>query len=348
MKIPDIAIGAIIGALIAATVALLTILLKDYLIPILTERRTAKGRRKETFRRYASPIIIASKSLLFRIKEVFRRGNFLLANAPKNDFNEYKFISTLYRLCALIGWIQASKIELSFIEVEKNEDFKKIELALEQFEKSLADGHHVEQSVLEQICVLCNISLDKVSLDKKKKIAIEIENKINESCCRESVSITEDLSDEQKSSLVSEVCNLICLNINCALIPSQVLKEKVQTIAKEMSRVEAFLYRDWQSAIGDLMLKKADKDSNRKFEVIGYKDFETLYFSEDKEIIKWIKRVKKLFYNLDISIDNRFDDRINQLRKVYAATYEILKTFSLINKGRVDISQSAIENLKNL
>lgn len=348
MQIPEVAVGAIVGALIAAVVALLTIFLKDYLIPILTEKRNARSKRKETFHRYASPIILSSKSLLFRIKEIFYRGNFLLETAPKNDFNEYKFISTLYRLCALIGWIHASKIELSFIEVEKNEDFKKIETALENFEKSLADGHHVEQSVLEQVCIICNIDLTNIDLKKKKKFAIEIENKINKYCCDESVSITEKLSENSKLNLASEVCDFICSQVGCALISRQVLEEKKQTIVKEMSRVEAFLYRDWQSAIGDIMLKRADKDSIRKFDIIGYKDFEKLYFSKDDDDIKWILRTKKLFYNLDTSKENRFDDRIQQLRKVYNATYQILTTFSSINKGRVDLTERVLEELEKL
>lgn len=348
MKIPDIALGAIIGALIAALVSLLTIWLKDYLIPILNDKRSERKRRRETFKRYAGPIIFASSSLLYRIKEMFRRGNFLLESAPKNDFNEYKFISTLYRFCSLIGWIRASKVELSIIEVDKSEDFKRIENALDQFEKSLADGQHVEQSVLEQVSLIFNLNIRQIGDRQRKKIAIEVENKINAACFICSVDVAEQIPKEKKIELAKDVCDLICQGIGCDQIEENRILDNLTTAIKEMSRVEAFIYRDWQSAIGDLMLKKADKESNKKFDIIGYREFEAYYFSDDEEIQKWIKRVKKLFYNLDTSVENRFDDRVSQIRKIYDAAFDILVTFSRINSGPVDISKNSIEKLRQL
>lgn len=348
IKIPDVAIGAITAALIGAVVALLTIGLKDFLFPIISENRIRRNKQKETFRRYASPIAIASTSLLYRLKEVFVRGTFLLESAPKNTFNEYKYISTMYRFCTLLGWIRASKLELSILEVTKDKDYQKIQNSIETFEKSLADGHHVEDSVLEQIIKELSINFSKVSGNSKRKIAVEVENLVHHFCYVGNSDTPEKLTSERQHELAFQVSNLICTRINCVPVIEKVIKEKVQTLMKEMSRIEVYIYRDWQSAIGDLMLKKAEKDSFRKYEVIGYKEFEALCFANDTEAKKWLKRVEKLFNNLDISVENRFDGRIELLRKTYNSTYLLLKAFSDVHPGPVNISKSALEQLRSL
>ena len=108
VKLPDAAqatiIGALVGSAIAALVAIFTIMVKDYLIPVLAEKREASRTRRLTFKKYANPLIVCSIALLYRLKEVFsNRGQFLLADAPRNEFNRYKYVSTVYRLCALLG-----------------------------------------------------------------------------------------------------------------------------------------------------------------------------------------------------------------------------------------------------
>lgn len=296
-KLPDAAKGAIIGAfigsIIAALIGLLTIFLKDFLIPIFSERRTDKKSKNRTFNNYAQPIAISSISLLYRIKEIFYRGHFLLDGAPKNNFNTYKYISSVYRLCVLMAWIRAAKIELSNISVNSSKDYLAISNALNQFEKSLADGEHIEQSVLEQLSKLWNINLSKLTTLDKKLLGIEIEKLIDEICYLENTEYPFLLTDENKLKLASTVSERICEKVKCGKISDNNLKDTISFSIKEMTRVEALIYRDWQSAIGDLMLKKSIKESERKFDVIGFKEFEEIWYDENPTSKKWITRIDK-------------------------------------------------------
>jgi hypothetical protein len=348
LKIPDAAIGAITAASIGAIISILTILTKDFWFPILTEKRSSKAKRRQTFRKYANPLMMSSIALLYRIKEIFYRGYFLLDATPKNFYNNYKYVSSIYRLLALIGWIRASKIELSHIEVESTDEYKQIEKAISAFEKSLADGEHIEQSVLENLSKHWNLQIANISKEEKKKLGVNIEKAVDEFCFKENVEIALLLSDEGKKGLAKEVCDLICTTLKCSKIDKEVINETVRTTIREMSRVEAWIFRDWQSALGDMMIKKASSDTDRKFEVIGFKEFERLYNSSEPEDKKWIERIDRLFKNLDVSIDDRFDARTLQFRNIYDATYVLLEAYSKVKTSEIDLAGDALKDLKQL
>jgi len=111
----------ITAALIGAGMAAITILIKDYWLDIIKENRSAKQTKDKTFKLYANPIIRASESLCWRLKEIFeQRGAFLLERNPRNIFFEYKYISTVYRLSVLIGWIRAVYREFAYIDTSND------------------------------------------------------------------------------------------------------------------------------------------------------------------------------------------------------------------------------------
>jgi len=315
---------------------------------MLTENRSSNSKRKQTFRKYGNPLMMSSVALLYRIKEIFYRGYFLLDITPKNFYNNYKYISSVYRLLAVIGWIRASKIELSHIEVETTDEYKQIGKAISAFEKSLADGEHIELSVLENLAKHWNLPIVNISEEEKKKLGVNIEKIVDEFCFKENVDIALSLSDEGKKGLAKEVCDLICSTIKCSKLELEVVSETVKTAIKEVSRVEAWIFRDWQSALGDMMIKKASSDTERKFEVIGFKEFERLYNSTEPEDKKWIARIERLFKNLDVSIDDRFDARTLQFKNIYNATYGLLEAYSKVKTGKIDLTGEALKDLKQL
>jgi hypothetical protein len=328
--------AAIIAALITGLVAILATLTKDYWFPILIENRNSRIKSEQTFKKYGHPLMLSSIQLLVRIKEIFERGYFLLDKTPKNQFNEYKYISSLYRLLALIGWIRASKIELSHIEVQKNDDYQKINDAIEEFEKSLADGQHIEQQVFENLSKKWVLK-DSTPPEEKKKLGILVERIVDEYCFNENVEIPIFLSDEKKRVLAKKVCDSICEHISIAPIDETIINESVNFTIKEMSRIEAWIFRDWQSALGDLMIKKSSSDVERKFEVIGFKEFENIYYSQIPEEKKWIGRINRLLKNLDVSVEDRFDARTQQIVNIYKATYNLLNAYSKVKTSEIDI-----------
>ena len=80
------------------------------------------------------------------------------------------------------------------------------------------------------------------------------------------------------------------------------------------------------------MIKKASGETERKYEIIGFKEFEKLYFSEEPEDKKWIGWIDRLFKNMDVSIDDRFDARTHQFKNIYNAAYGILEAYSKIKQ----------------
>lgn len=285
-------IGAIIGALITVTVAIFTVFVKDYLIPLTAEKRTQRNKRKEAFKGYSNPLILSSISFLYRTKEIFDSGDFLLATTPKNVYNEYKYISTLYRLCVLLGWIRAIKIELSHIEVKNTKEFDKIEKSLFEFEKSLADGDHIELSRLEHLCKLWLIDYASVPQNIKKYLGTQVEILIDVATFGENIETPDRLRSRSKTKLIKEVANLICEETGFPTISQDLLKTTSAEAIQEMSRIECWIYRDWQSAIGDLMIKSNNLGMARKYDALSFLEFENLCFNGDSSSRKWLRRVE--------------------------------------------------------
>jgi hypothetical protein len=83
---------------------------------------------------------------------------------------------------------------------------------------------------------------------------------------------------------------------------------------------EAYIYRDWQAAIGDLMIRQ-DKDRTRHFAVHGFGTFEDMILEgrKDKQsnVARWFDRLEGLLHDLDMAREGTFDARREQLRKLY-------------------------------
>lgn len=343
--IPDVTKGTIIVSIIGALVAFVTIITKDYWIPLLTDKRILKRKKDETFKKYSNPIIFSSISLLYRLQDIMYKGTFLLDSTPKNSYNIYKFVSTIYRFGALIGWIRASKIELSNIEVTTSEEYLLIEKAINKFEESLADGKHIEQSVLENLAGIWNLDLSSEDDSVKNYLSVNIQDIIDKYCEKKLVEIPILLNKKSKIKLINEISDLISSRINNQGIRAEISNENIENMIQSISRTESWIYRDWQSAIGDMMIKK-DISAGRQYEVMGYKEFEKIYFSEDQENIKWILRITGLFKNLDFSIDDKYDARPHQFKNIYAAVYNLLETYSHIKLESIDLTSKALTELK--
>jgi len=336
-------IGAFIGAFITLFIAAVTIAIKDYWIPILAEGRAARKAKKGAFKKYAHPVIIASTSLLYRLEEILlNRGQYLLDTSAKTVFNEYKYISTLYRLCSLMGWLRASDIELSHVEVKNTKQYAKLRDARVAFEKALADGQHIERNVLEDMCEIAN--LDISSLDEKKTIllSVEVENIIEDYCFSLQVTSASRLKTEEKPILVQKVIDIICASGGLEKKEIDFFSPIVITSCIEsMDWREGLIFRDWQSAIGDLMIK-ANNGEARKYDVIGYKDFEEMRSGADHPNKKWLDRAERLIKDLNIKQPEKFDVRPEQLRRIFAATFGLLKENGDLIDGDVKIEKDSL------
>jgi hypothetical protein len=337
--------AVIIGSSVSAVLTLLTFLVKDYLIPIFHEKRKTKQVKIDTIKKYLIPLIQSTESLCWRLREIFdNRAAYLLEHSPKNRFNSYKYISTLYRLCALLGWIRASKQEASLVEIENKITYQNVDNKIKEIEKALADGAHMEIELLDQLSNLWSFDISTLEDIQKRKLAIQIHDIVNEYLVKEKVAIARELSEDNQVELIKLICHKISVTISCSILREEVLIEQKNTIINEISRIECWIYRDWQKAIGDLMTFEVT-DFSRRFDVVGFGNFEESFFDEVDSNQKWYERINSLFEGLDVNIEDRFDARVKQLKNVFIACVDFIEELNKIETGQVIVSEESLTNL---
>jgi len=332
--------------LLTSVLTVMALLLKDY----MTNRKNLKKEKLgkiETFKIYSNPIVKSASSLFWRLKEVFEnRYSYLQSDAPKNKFNTYKYISTVYRVFNLIAWVRAIEKELSYYKFGNQEKHKEIEKAIHKFKASLADGGHVEKDRISNICKHWNVDSEKYSRDKLHRLWLKIEKIIWNNILNEKVLKAIDLKEETKKNLTNKIADLVSVDLSIEPIDKGIVAETTNKIMKEVSRIECWIYRDWQQAIGDFMLIKL-KESYRKYNTMGFKEFEELFEIKNNDTRgKWIKRMESLFVDIDFSIDNRFDARIQQLKNMCSACLEIIEVFNDLEPTVQLIEKSTIEKMR--
>lgn len=332
-EVQAIVFSSILSAVIALTVVF---------INRLFENRNLKKMKYDTVKKYSNPIIFASEQLAWRLKEILEfNAAYLLPNAPMNGYFNYKFDSTVYRLNAVLGWIQAAKKEHSYIEGTKNVHHEKIQKSIFEFQRRLADGSHVEDSILGDLGKLFNLNLDDLGDYKRALIGVKLETIVFKYIPDNVKKNVIKLSDEKQIELLQEIMDSICAETTQTKIKREIIEEKRATAINEISREFCWIYRDWQSAIGDIMIKEI-KDANRRFDVIGFPEFQLIHIENP-----WLKKTDDLFSNLDVSVDDRFDSRVQQLKQLYDSTIELIATFKEIIKKQESISESSFNALSS-
>jgi len=327
------------AALIGAVSTLVVLFFRDLIFKIFQESREKKRTAANVYRKYSDPLAAASTSLIWCLDEIFfaeGRGTFLKEPEPKSKYENYKRRSTLYRLAALLGWIRAIKRELSFLSLNNRKNLQKLEEAINSFESALADGPHVEIERLNRLCELWNIDIPD---DKqiKSPLGAQIDLLIKEHLHSEKVSVATKLTEDSQSKLCMEVVKLVCSRLRINNLSSDILNETKARAIQQIAIREAWLYRDWQSGIGDLMIREI-QTGIRRFEILGYKDFEGIILHGNNEERRWVARLSSLFDGVDVTGADRYDARVEQLRNTMIATAKLVKVLSEIGKGKEGMS----------
>lgn len=330
------------AAIIGAIVTFLGFILRDFVFKILHERRESQKTDFEIYKKYADPLATAATSLLWRLYEIFYekgRGSYLIE--ARWEFEKYKKISTLYRLAGILGWIRAYKRELSFFHTHSKKQLVSIENAINGIESALADGPHVESTRLERLAFLWNINLPNDVKDKSE-IAIIINNIIKPKLHSCNVKVADSLTKEDQNELCENICKALCSQLGIEHLPNQLIEEKREGAIQQIAIRESWLYRDWQAGIGDLMIKETSQ-GERRYEIVGYKEFEKMALSGTDEHTRWIDRLKDVIEDLDISGAGRFDARIEQLRNTMNSTAKLLKALASVKTKQNIVSQKTSE-----
>lgn len=323
--------GVIVGAIMSGGVAIHLARAKRSQ-EIEDKKQAANETQQDLIRLYSDPLIDATSSLKYRLIEILdkNQARYLLIGTPKSSFFNYKRISTLYRIAALLAWIRAVRRERSYLDPKQASE-SEVMKTISKLESALADGAHVELQRLEELLNLWRVK----SMDQsvKIKIASLIDGERVEFLASNGVLAARDLPKLDQEEL-SKRCADIVRRLASVEIPNDVVIRLSDHVSVIFGIKEAYIYRDWQAAIGDLMLQD-DKIGSRHFSVIGFGAFEAMFLKaydrdEATDARRWLDRLKALVHDLDVEREGIFDARREQLRKLYQCCIDLEKALKAV------------------
>lgn len=280
---------------------------------------------RDVVRLYADPLLESSKSLNYRLAEILEqkgRATFLLPNTPQSEFVRYKRISTLYRLAVLLGWIRAYRKERSYVDPGDTSDSNDIERAVERVEAALADGPHVEAQRLNELLRLWVPSCSDLTDTTKRELGVALDNLLHAVLTEESKTSALELPDLSRQRLCCKAAEIISTCVRVDISP-ELVRDDMSRAVVFFGIKEAYLYRDWQQAIGELVLVPVS-GAARRFDTMGYFSFEEIFLaSQESNEKRWIRRLDELFVGLEPHKEDVFDARRDQLRSVHYASREL-------------------------
>jgi len=318
------------AALITAAVTVTSIVVKDLLVTAWHARRKERQDALAVLQRYADPLGSSATSLLYRLNEILHspeRGAYLRADAPKNQYNEHKRLSTIYRMAAVIGWIRAIRREQSYLRGGRRAVAARTHAALTALEGALADGPAVETERLKKFAQLWNRKLpdDPVKIER---LGVLLEQATDKACVNLGLAGCASATGDQRERLCRSVADVLTSEFRSEAIPDAVIRETCEQGFLILRIREAWIFRDWQAAIGDVMLKPV-QGSTRRFDVIGYGEFEDQFVNGSGEQKKWFGRLAEVIDDLDVTLLQSDDARRVQLQKLFRATGETIVALSV-------------------
>jgi hypothetical protein len=324
-----VALGGVLVGMFGRDIIMPTLLARQKRAQDIRDRDDERARaRQEVTRRFADPLLEAVRSLRYRLEEVITQGQsrYLLAGSSRIPFFEYKRTSTLYRLAALLGWIRAFRRERSFLDPN---DPKRYDFAADpigQIERALADGKHIEEQRVVELMRLWNVPETSVSDSRSRvRLAADIDIVLHEFIGEMNVRAASDRGIDNQIRLARKCGKLVSRYSNTE-IPEKLVDARADQASMFFGIEEAYIYRDWQTAIGDLMIVPATGGS-RRFDVIGFGEFEDRYLrahsnnedAKNSSDRRWFDRLESLFHDLDMAKDGMFDARRQQIKNLHQA-----------------------------
>ncbi|MFP3385823.1 hypothetical protein [Tritonibacter sp. SIMBA_163] len=307
---------AIVSALIGSGSAIAVILLRDGLFAWIKASWLRKRTDDEVYRRYLGPLAEACAKIVWRSKEIFleHRHSFLNTATLPRDFNEYKRISTLYRIASLLGWIRGMEIELSSLAAHNPAYTAPIAAQINAFRKALADGPDVERDRLLRICGVWGLDTTPMEEMNIAHLAGRFEVKSHSAFGDEGKALSDAVTMDHDKKLRALRClaDFLATELNLPRLEDATLEETIEDAAASLFYREALIYREWQDAIADAMIER-DPDSPRRFRIIGFTEFSKLIASREHP---WMKVFAGSLDDIDFERPNPQDVRAHQLRKI--------------------------------
>jgi len=330
------------AGLISAGVSTLLLVLGELFLRQRARQEKRQG-IQATYQKYSEPLALSSTDLFWRLREVFDTsgaGFYLQGQIHLTKFEHYKVLSTLYRLAVMLGWIRALRRELFFLPGSSKRTLKRLDDALHSFTSALAEGGHVETRRVASLMSLWNISMTP-SIEVVTQAGIRIDREQRRLLHEAQVASADQLPDGDQLRLCQAVADMLADVIECPRITNGIVEETRHRAVSCLAVREAWIYRDWQAAIGDLVLRDAPM-GQRQFEVIGYKQFEAMGVNGEEEDRLWLRRLHTVIDDLDVGGDRTRDARIDQLWEIYVAAARIIEALHSADAARSRISPATV------
>lgn len=329
--------------LLGALTGLLSAVVTSFIIPVVQKRQEKAEQRRSIYERYAQPLAADAVNLLWRLDEILvrQRGQYLDESAPPTPFNQYKLTSTCFRIATLLGWIRAIKLEQSHLLYGEDTSLDNLRAAVVAFESALADGPHVEVHILEGLAALWEVTLPP-DRSLREKLAAQVVAELQHGLSVYGLTRYQELPNLAHARQI-EVARRVAGSMSAMLglppVPEPVLGRSCGEAMGIAAVKQAWLYRDWQQAIGDVMIREID-GASRRYDVIGYGAFEALFAEAGNP---WIERLRSVVVGVDPANPLPGDFRLAQLRNVARAVARVVCAIENLDVGRKILDPQACE-----
>jgi hypothetical protein len=145
----------VLAALVATVGNLLATWLKEFFFARSFEKWKDRRTLISVYRRYRDPIARTAIDLQARVDEICSNyptnylnssllnfhPDLLEANSAEDPYYKWhRLLSTAYRLCALLGWLELYRQDITFLNTGRKKDSKLLEQVLEDIRNDLAAG----------------------------------------------------------------------------------------------------------------------------------------------------------------------------------------------------------------
>ena len=338
---PNPMLGLVAAALVGVLSALATQFTGDR-FSRSNERRLKKATHDEIVRNYLSPLADACGRLLWRMREAFPadRAQWGPSDAPE-DFVAYKRQSMLYRIATLLAWMRAIEIELSALPQASAILATPLSKAMSDVRNALASGTGTEQLRLDGLARCWKLNLTELDEKKRERLAtrLRVEMYRSHAPSRKNPLALKTAPQEELLEVCVALNRMLSLDLAVLPLSRSKIAHTLEQARGVLSYYETLIYNNWQDAIADSMLRP-EKDSVRRFNVIGLKDFVKLLNSEDV----WIAVFRSIVLNLDFDQQDPSDRRTEQLKELSKKTADVVIAIAgreshLVSPGTLSLAE---------
>jgi hypothetical protein len=294
---------------------------------MLIKRQEKIEQKRDIYEKYAQPLGADAANLLWRLNEIFfdQRSHYLREDAPPTPFNEYKVISTCYRIAVLLGWIRAIRLEQSYLLFGDSATFGKIRDAVCRLEIALADSPPVEIEAMESLARIWSIDLPN-DLECAKRIAAQVNAELQHFFSEFALTSYQQfvqLGELKGREVARRAADAMTRMVGVQSLADARLLETYDEALRCISVKRAWIYREWQQAIGNLMIRQID-GAVRRFDIIGYSEFEAMVRDPKSNKSDLLMRLRDMIVGIDLNQPVSTDYRIKQLRLVANAVASLV------------------------